>query len=67
MTASLKHDSAGKPEHQRHQSVMSHRDFSTYMAGLDTAQRHMAVGRIVSLAKTLQGIRDRIQSERQTA
>lgn len=46
---------------------MSHEGFSTYMAGLDTVQRHMAVGRIVSLAKTLQGIRDRIQSERQTA
>lgn len=67
MTASLKRDSAGKPEQQRQQSVMSHLEFSTYMAGLDPVQRQMAAGRIVSLAKTLQGIRDRISSERKIA
>ena len=42
---------------------MSHRDFSSYMTGLDSVQRRMAIGRMLTLGKTLQGIRDRLQAE----
>lgn len=63
MAAQPNHDPARTQEQKAPAKVMSHRDFSSYMTGLDSVQRRVAIGRMLTLGKTLQGIRERLQAE----